>query len=177
MTSIANCSKILVLIIIALAWKDLAYGKIAKSQPTNQEKMALINSMYSEYLNSFKDVPAVDPADDSFTFDQAVLVDVRELEERNVSEIKNAISKTDFEKNIEKYKGRKIIAYCAIGYRSGLFVKILRTQGFEAYNLKGGILLWVHAGKSVMSNEGPSKKVHVYGKKWDLLPTGWEAVY
>lgn len=142
---------------------------------SNQEKIKTIENMYSEYEESFKGIPSLDPRED--VFNGALFVDVRESKEQQVSEIVGAITQIEFEKSLENYKRKKIIVYCTIGYRSGLYAKKLRDKEFNAYNLKGGVLLWAHAGKVVKNKNGLTKKVHVYGKKWDLLPEGWIAIY
>lgn len=169
--------KILIFLLILVSRNFVAQAGSDKNQLPNQQRIDTINAMYFDYQKSFKEVPEIEANGDKSLFENAVLVDVRGSDEQEISKIKNAISKSEFEKNTGIYKGRKIIVYCTIGYRSGLFVKKLRTQGFGAYNLKGGILLWAHAGKDVVSKDGPSKRVHVYGKKWDLLPQGWTSVY
>lgn len=106
-----------------------------------------------------------------------VVVDVREERERKISHIPGSISKKEFEANIARYKNRKIISYCTIGYRSGLFTKKLRKSGYAAFNLRGSILLWAHSQGDLIDTQGlPTKKVHVYGLRWDLLPAQYESV-
>ncbi len=106
-----------------------------------------------------------------------ILVDVREQVERSVSIIPGAISKQQFEKEKHKHHGAKIVAYCTIGYRSSAYVKGLSRRGFDAVNLHGSILLWTHAGGDLVDLEGKrTKRVHTYGAKWNLLPSGYSAV-
>ena len=103
---------------------------------------------------------------------QYLIVDVRESYERKVSIIPEAISKHSFETNKEKHKNKKIISYCTIGVRSGYYTKELRNQGFNAWNLRGSILMWLHENEKLTTPEGQNtKKVHLYGKPWDLAPT------
>lgn len=40
---------------------------------------------------------------------------------------------------MEKYKGNKIAVVCRTGNRSGRATKILRANGYDAYNVKGGM--------------------------------------
>ena len=84
-----------------------------------------------------------------------------------------------FEANRGQYPDdATIVAHCTIGYRSGKYVAKLQRQGLDALNLKGSILSWVHAGQPVVTFEGEeTKRVHVYGQKWDLLPQGYKAVW
>ncbi len=104
-----------------------------------------------------------------------VIVDVRDDDEVKVSHIPGAISKKEFEKNIHKYKNKKIVPYCTIGYRSAKYTKKLVDKGMDAKNMRGSILLWLHEGGEVVdSSESKTNKVHVYGSKWDLLPKRFE---
>ena len=77
-----------------------------------------------------------------------VVVDVRTEAERAVSVIKGAVTKEQYEADVNgEYVGKKIVAYCTIGYRSGKYVeKLIKDKGVDAYNLRGSILAWTHAG-------------------------------
>lgn len=51
---------------------------------------------------------------------------------------------------LEKYKGRPLIAYCRSGHRSASAGSKLRKQGFETvFNLGGGIIAWQNANLPV----------------------------
>ncbi len=39
-------------------------------------------------------------------------------------------------------KDKKIVVYCRSGNRSAMATYILRSRGFEAYNMMGGIINW-----------------------------------
>jgi hypothetical protein len=57
-----------------------------------------------------------------------------------------------------------------------VYVDQLREEGFDAENLVGSLLLWTHAGLPLEDADGnPTKRVHVYGKKWNLVADGYEA--
>ena len=43
---------------------------------------------------------------------------------------------------IDQYRGKNIIVYCRSGNRSRTAAKILNTNGFNAYNLVGGMNEW-----------------------------------
>ena len=110
--------------------------------------------------------------------ERVILVDSREKAERDVSKIPGAISAQDFESTIEMYADATVIAYCTIGDRSGHYAKELRKRGIDAYNLKGGVLAWAHAGGTFVDGHGnETNRVHVYGTKWNLLPGGYRAVW
>lgn len=46
-------------------------------------------------------------------------------------------------------KDRPVMVYCRSGRRSAEAAAVLEKLGFKTYNLKGGILAWIDAGKQV----------------------------
>ena len=108
-----------------------------------------------------------------------VILDCRSEPEQAVSVLPGAISKDDFESDPQKFAGRKVVVYCTIGYRSGLYTRDLKARGIDAVNLRGGVLSWAIAGGEFVNPQTgtETKRVHVYGKQWDLLPPNYEAVY
>ncbi len=120
---------------------------------------------------SLKDIKALNPS-------EFVLVDVRSKKEQQTSMIPGAIPLKEFEASMGKYKGKKVITYCTIGYRSSRYSKTLFKKGFRVFNLKGSLLGWVSSGGDLVNKAGLStKKVHVYSSKWNLLPSGFEGVW
>ncbi|GJP77591.1 hypothetical protein CLOP_g7957 [Closterium sp. NIES-67] len=77
---------------------------------------------------------------------QVVVVDTRTEEETAVSMIPGGtLKQRDFERQIEKFNDHRVVCYCTIGYRSGNYARMLRSQHqMDAYNLKGSILSWTH---------------------------------
>ena len=147
---------------------------------TNEEKRAKIEALYEEFRPDFPDAEEIDV--EGFLKLQArgevLLVDVREDHERAVSTIPGAMSKEAFEEIKNDLRDVPVVVHCTIGYRSARYVESLKDQGVDAYNLKGSILSWVHAGQPVVDPEGnETKRVHVYGERWNLLPEGYEAVW
>ncbi len=143
-----------------------------------QDTAATVAQMYQQYKAHFPEISDLTPEAVMNTTNRTafVLVDVRNMKEMAVSMIPGAITRQQFERAPKQYSGRKIVTYCTIGYRSGLYAKKLQKQGWEVYNLTGSILGWVHVGGHVEHEGVITKRVHVYGKKWDLLPTGYESV-
>ena len=45
------------------------------------------------------------------------------------------------------------------------------------YNLRGGLLAWVLDGKKVYDTKGETRKIHVYGKRWNYPPSGYESIW
>ncbi len=147
---------------------------------TDAAKKARIEAMYEEYRAEFPGVREIDAAG-LMALEKAgsvVVVDVREPEERSISIIPGSIDKAEFERRLPELGDIPVVLHCTIGYRSGVYAGELRGRGIEAMNLKGSILAWAHAGGPVVDREGKAtRRVHVYGKQWALLPEGWEAVY
>jgi len=141
------------------------------------QKKETAYAMYKEYARNFPDVGDVSP--EAVLGDaNAVLIDVRSPEERAVSTIKGAVSEEDFLKNPGAYAGKDLVAFCTIGYRSGEFAEAMRNKGIAVKNLQAGILGWLHAGGEIAGPDGkPTRKVHVYGEKWNLAPDGYETVW
>lgn len=157
------------------------YGTL-KPEKMDSAKSARMAQMYREIHEKFKDVPDV-------TVSQylqwrktqprsIVLVDVRDDHERAISTIPGAISIYQFKKKKDYYRNRKVIVYCTIGYRSSVFARTLMKADFVAYNLKGSAIAWAHAGELFQTPQGEkTRRLHVYGKPWDLLPNGYQAIY
>ena len=91
--------------------------------------------------------------------------------------IPGAVSLKKFSSNASNYKGFPIVVYCTIGWRSAQMTSKLRKKGFNAHNLKGSILSWVNQGNEVVNQAGKTKKVHVYGSEWNILPHDYEGVW
>lgn len=155
-------------------------GEPRVTDGTDEEKKLAIETMYQEYRPDFPDAPEIGVEEllRLQSREEVILVDVREAYERAVSIIPGAISKELFEAEAEEFEGKTIVVHCTIGYRSGKYVEELMADGIHAFNLKGSILSWVHAGQPVVDSEGDeTKRVHVYGERWNLLPAGYEAVW
>jgi len=139
-------------------------------------RRAEIGRLSDQIADRYPEVPEVDRAALLRLSGPPVLVDVRSAEERAVSGLEGAISVEEYEAG--GWEARTVVAYCTVGERSGRFARELRARGGDARNLRGGVLSWAHEGGSVVSADGrPTRRVHVYGPRWDLLPRGWEGVY
>ena len=77
---------------------------------------------------------------ESIERDKYLLVDIREQEERNITKLDDdfffPLKEKDNYDFFLSYKEKKILLYCATGYRSKLFASELRKLGVEAYYLK-----------------------------------------
>ncbi len=157
----------------------LALSFLSCSCPqSTKSNSSTIDSLSVEYREAYPDVIQVEyvGVKELIGSGKAVLIDVRTSEETEVSIIPGAILKKDFQLNRHLYKGKTIIPYCTIGYRSGLYAKELMAASFEALNFKGGILSWINSGGALQERSGKNtNKVHVYGRKWNLVPKTFTA--
>ena len=141
-----------------------------------EDRLARIESMYRGYVAEFPAVPETTVEELLEQRDGIVLVDAREPDECAVSVIPGAVPQTELD--VDSLQGKRVVVYCTIGYRSGLAARELRERGIKASNLKGGVLLWTHAGQPLADRAGrPTRRVHVYSRKWDLAADGYEAVW
>lgn len=81
---------------------------------------------------------------------RAQVVDVREAHEREAGRIGGSVHIA-----LDRLAGeaesldrdRPVVFYCRMGARSGLAAEAFAAAGWEAYNLRGGLLAWVRAGR------------------------------
>jgi sodium/bile acid cotransporter 7 len=158
---------------------DLVRAGWAADNMSDSEKRDKIEAMYQSYKKDFPGVPDIQISDAMRLLQEgkALFIDVREEKEQEVSMLPGAVTEKQFLKNPGKYRDRTLVGYCTISYRSGKLAEKLNAQGITLLNLKGGLLAWVHAGGKVYDQSGETKRIHVYGKKWNLGPRDYEAVW
>jgi len=143
------------------------------------QKKAAVYDMYAGYKKEFPEVTDITSKEVMELLarkKKVVLVDVRTPEEQRVSMLPGAITREEFLSNLDAYRDNVVIGYCTISYRSGRLAQDLRQKGITMLNLKGGLLAWVHEGGKVYSQGRETRKVHVYGSKWDLAPERYQTV-
>ena len=175
-----RCTLLFLTALIALS----ASPGCAQTEPpaNDEEARATIRTMYEGYRKQFPGIKETAPADiaEAFKNDstQFVIVDVRTEKEREVSMIPGALTQKEFESNRDEFEDKRVIVHCTIGFRSGMYVKKLKDDGFEAENMIGSLLLWTHEGLPLEDqDEQSTKKVHVFGKQWNLVAEGYEGVW
>jgi len=165
---------------LCFALGALACAAPSPSNLTADQRRERIETMYATYAREFPGVQAI-TVEELVALranGDVVVVDVREPEERRVSMIPGAIAKETFEAEREAYADRTVVAYCTIGYRSGLYTRELIEDGVDARNLAGSILSWVDRGHPLVNASGEeTKRVHTYGERWAMVPEDYEAVY
>ena len=166
--------------LLALLLLPVVAACVASGELGEEEKRTHIAEMYEGYRAEFPEVEEISVEELLRALDDGappIVVDVRTDEERAVSIIPGSISQRAFESRLADLEGRAIVTYCTVGYRSGLYADKLRRQGWEVHNLKGSILAWTHSGRTLERESQPTRRVHVYGSKWNLAAAGFEAVW
>ncbi|MDY6791786.1 MAG: rhodanese-like domain-containing protein [Thermodesulfobacteriota bacterium] len=140
---------------------------VAAEYLTDAAKKRKIDEMYQGYQ---KDFPTVKDFSAELTLEimdrkKIILVDIRKTKEQAVSMITGAITETKFRRNLSAYRDYIVIGYCTIGSRSGKLASKLKKKGIRMFNMRGGILAWLHAGGIVHKDGKPVNRVHVYGRK------------
>lgn len=121
-----------------------------------------------------KNIPYISVQELAMAKTNAVILDARELNEYNISHIKNAINvgfnhfNIDSVKNKIKNEDTTIIVYCSLGIRSDKIANQLKKVGYKnIFNLYGGIFEWKNNNFKVYnSKEEETEKIHAYNKKW-----------
>jgi sodium/bile acid cotransporter 7 len=158
---------------IAALWRALRLPR------SDAERLRRIERMYAVCRRLMPEAPEISAAElrERRQREKLVLVDVRSGEERAVSMLPGAISREEFEARQDEFQGLPIVAYCTLGYRGGRYVAQLRRKRRDARNLRGGILAWTHAGQPLVCRQGETRRVHVYGRRWNLVADGYEPVW
>ena len=153
------------------------YLGLTPTPDTDDARVERIDKMYEAYAKEFSAVPSL-TVDELMLSRQAgkewVLVDTRTPEERAVSTVPGAVPAEMVEASVVSYRGKNLVAYCTIGYRSGLWAAKMAEQGLTVHNLEGSLLSWTHAGQPLVTPAGePTHRVHVYGPPWNLAHTDY----
>jgi sodium/bile acid cotransporter 7 len=152
---------------------------LAGASMSDSQKLARIDELYRGYRKDFTGVGEIEPQEAMRLLqeDKAVFIDVREPKEQAVSMLPSAVTAEEFLKTPGRHADRVLIGYCTISYRSGKLAQQLAAQGITVLNLRGGILAWAHAGGTLRDRDGETRRLHVYGRKWDLAPHGYETTW
>jgi rhodanese-related sulfurtransferase len=166
--------------LLVLAWTGLSAGMGRAMAPMqDQHRKKAVQELYENYKKNFPEVPEVTPEEALKLLEtgQAVFVDVRQLVERRISRLPEAVSAKEYLNCPDRYLGKTVIAYDTVGCRSGLFAEKMRQKGLGMANLQGGLLGWLHAGGKIYDSNGrETRRVHIYGCLWNYAPEGCETV-
>ena len=123
--------------------------------------------------------------------DRPILLDVRSPEEYAVSHIAGAVRVDALADALDTLRGlavkdrgakgggdgadridrgREIVVYCAVGFRSAVLAKELQEAGYSnVRNLRGALFAWANSGRPVVRNGRRVEEVHPYDKNWGKL--------
>lgn len=151
----------------------------------NMERRAQAKALLAKYTASFADIPLASGQEVlRLQNDRAgrpvFLVDVRDPAERSVSMIPGAVSAAEFEETCrsapESVAHSIVIPYCTIGFRSGMYCRrLLRGEllkGVVPVEVRNGegVVCWTH---DVGDFAGGVRRLHCYGKEWDVAADGY----
>lgn len=144
--------------------KNKSFNFILKTILTNKVKRVSVEDVTKSTVN--------------YTF-----VDAREVNEYNVSHLKNSVFvgynnfSMDRLKNIPK--DRPIIVYCSVGKRSENIAAKLQKNGYNnVSNLYGGIFEWVNEDHPVYDLQNKqTMNVHAFNKFWGRFIDKGNKVY
>lgn len=127
----------------------------------------------TDSLQTWLDEPG-QPQSGHLQVERPVLLDVREMEEYEVSHLKDAVLAASEQEVLEALEGvppdRPVVLYCSVGYRSSEMAGFLRKRGFEkVYNLEGSIFAWANEGRPVYRGVERVHVVHPYDRVWGKL--------
>lgn len=104
---------------------------------------------------------------------ELVLLDVRNLEEQEVSQLHGAQHLDPVRPDIAALqirKDAKVVVYCSVGYRSAAVIDDLERAGIQnVYNLEGGLFDWANKDRPVYRGQERVQEVHPYNRLWGLL--------
>ncbi|MDA8196050.1 MAG: rhodanese-like domain-containing protein [Actinomycetota bacterium] len=105
-----------------------------------------------------EDIPEINPLQAYEAISNGTpIVDVREADEFDAGHIADAISlplSTISESYREMSLPETLIINCRSGARSARATEFLRSIGYNAYNLTGGVIAWTHAGLPIETSDG-----------------------
>ncbi len=160
-------------------------GSAGPSLADQNERVARVNALIDKYDNGpIADRITVESLKSLLSESESpvYVVDSRRREEFETSHLPGAIHQSEFEQMLDDEAiplGSHVVFYCTIGYRSSKSTQKLAGQqtALRVWNLEGSILMWVNLGNSVFETGGAeTKRVHVYGKEWNVLPRGYTPV-
>lgn len=105
---------------------------------------------------------------------QPLLLDVRTVDEFRVSHLRGAI-RVDPAASAEElqpivHRGRPVVTYCSVGYRSSALAERLVKAGVpQVHNLEGSIFQWANEGRALEADGQPAVRVHPYDSTYGKL--------
>ena len=150
-----------------------------KRRASQEDRRRALEGMISRVRRRFPDVKTISAATlrERVSANDTVLVDVRSPAERAVSTLPGAITPEEFEGQREELGDCTVVAYCTVGARSSRYARRMGKKGVPVLNLEGSLLAWTHVGGELSDGSSPTKKLHVFGPRWNLAADGYEGVW
>jgi rhodanese-related sulfurtransferase len=103
-----------------------------------------------------------------------LLIDVRTLEEYEVSHLPGAIWAETPSQIAFAVRGasdrQAVVLYCSVGVRSSkAAAKLIQSGRANVFNLQGSIFQWANEGRPLIANEHTVHVVHPYNERWGIL--------
>lgn len=151
----------------------------AQSRDAEEGRRLIMERMIEEIREDHPDVATISAAAlrEALPTGDFVLVDVRTERERRVSTLPGAIAAGEFEQRLAELADRTVVVYCTIGARSSSYARKMGRRGVNVLNLEGSVLAWTHAGGPLVHGVEPTKRLHVYGRRWNLAADDYETVW
>ena len=165
--------------VLATALTAATTATCAPAGESEAERLERLQDMVDQTRREFPDVEGIDAAT-ALTLarsDAVVFVDVREEVERAVSTLPGAITLDQFRAASADHAGKTVVTYCTVGVRSAQAARELAREGHDVRNFEGSIVAWTHAGGELVGPDGATRRVHVYGSRWNLIADGYDAVW
>ena len=146
---------------------------------SQDERRRTLEGMVSRVRRRFPKVETISAAAlrERLPAGDTVLVDVRSPAERAVSTLPGAITPGEFEDRREELGDCTVVAYCTVGARSSRYARRMGRKGVPVLNLEGSLLAWTHAGGELTDGSSATRRVHVFGPRWNLAADGYEGVW
>jgi len=166
------------IIIIGVAIICRPHAAFGDAPLSDGEKKRIVYEMYEGYKKEFPTVQdiSVPEAMSLMSTGEVIFVDTRTPEEMAISMLPGALPKAAFLKQPMAYQNTLVVGYCTISYRSGKFAEKMAKKGIKIHNLAGGLLAWVLEGGKIYNVDGETRRIHVYGEKWNYPPMGYTSV-
>ncbi|MGC1472922.1 MAG: rhodanese-like domain-containing protein [Psychroserpens sp.] len=147
------------------------------------QAQASLGDLLNRYNHN--DIPYISVQELAMPKTKAVILDARELQEYEVSHLKNAVfvgyDHFDLAKISEelKDKNQAIVVYCSLGIRSETIANKLKKAGYtDVSNLYGGIFEWKNNDFDVYNSEDrKTDSIHAFSKSWSKWLTNGKKVY
>ncbi len=143
----------------------------AEEQSAVQIRLA---ELVSEIRSDYPDVRHISVAELKTEFADALLVDVRERDEYEVSHLPGAVHASvaaDIDALRAQYPARALVFYCTVGVRSAIAVRDFNARwqsSAAAVNFAGSIFAWANASEPLEDAVGPTEEVHPFTTWWGL---------